>query len=555
MTEPSKYLITSALPYSNGDLHVGHLAGAYLPADIYARHLRSMGKDVAFICGSDEYGAAITLRAKKDGKTPKEIVDYYHERMRKAFEAFGISFDHYTRTTSDTHAKLSTQFFLELHDAGQIVKKKSMQLFDEQEQVFLADRYVTGTCPKCDQAGAYGDQCEKCGTLLNATSLVNPVSTLSGTTPALKETEHWYLPLGDSQEVIRRYINKGEVRGYKHHDPREWKSNVMGQVSSWLSVGLGDRPITRDLDWGITVPLEGWDNKVLYVWFDAPIGYITATAELAVKRGIVRPDDETVGLWQEWWCSPSCKLVQFVGKDNIVFHTVMFPAVLSMLGLILPHNVPANEFMTLEGMKISTSKNWGVWLNEYLEDFPGRTDELRYYLTAIMPETGDSEFIWQDFASRVNNELAAVFGNFVNRAFALVVKYCSDGFPEEYPDDVVLVAEGLVADCANNIEQFRFHEALSDALGIARLGNKYITDSKPWEIYKTDPEGASTIVAQSIEIVRLAALTLEPFIPESAGKVIRAVENREFSNFPILFPMITPEEVEAQRNKLFKSLV
>ena len=509
-------MITSALPYANGPLHVGHIAGAYLPADIYARYLRMQGRDVAFICGSDEHGAAITLRAKKEGVSPQEIVDKYNGMLKESFADFGISFDYYHRTSSPEHHKVAQDFFKKLNDQGSFEVKTSEQYYDEDQNQFLADRYISGTCPNCGYDAAFGDQCEKCGSDLSPRDLINPKSTISGNTPILKETSLWYLPMGDHEDWIRDYIEKGEFNGANHHDPKEWKNHVIGQCKSWVDAGLHSRAMTRDLDWGIPVPVEGADGKVLYVWLDAPIGYITATQEWAKEQG----KD-----WAPYWKDDDTKLVHFIGKDNIVFHCIIFPILLKAHGdYILPHNVPANEFMNLEGDKISTSRNWAVWLHEYLEDFPGKQDEMRYALCGLFPEQKDSEFTWNEYQDRVNNELADILGNFVNRVLVLTQKYYEGIVPESGDlsgDDSTVLAEipKTQEKVADLIERYRFREALLEAMNLARAGNKYLADQEPWKLAKTDPERVKTIMNVALQITGACSVILEPFIPFSCEKL------------------------------------
>lgn len=513
-------MITSALPYANGPLHVGHIAGAYLPADIYVRYLRMQGRDVAFICGSDEHGAAITLRAKKEGITPQQIVDKYHGMLKGAFDEFGISFDYYHRTSAPEHHKVAQDFFTKLNDQGSFEIKTTEQYYDAEQNQFLADRYIMGTCPNCSHDAAYGDQCEKCGSDLSPKELINPKSTISGNTPILKETSLWYLPMGDHEDWIKEYIEDGKLNGVQHHDPKEWKNHVTGQCKSWIDAGLHSRAMTRDLDWGIPVPVEGADGKVLYVWLDAPIGYITATQEWAKENGKE---------WEPYWKDEDTKLVHFIGKDNIVFHCIIFPILLKAHGdYILPHNVPANEFMNLEGDKISTSRNWAVWLHEYLEDFPGKSDELRYTLCGLLPEQKDSEFTWTEYKDRVNNELADILGNFVNRVIVLTQKYYEGVVPAagelSTADSAALgeIAEAQ-AKVADLIERYRFREALLEAMNLARAGNKYLADEEPWKLAKTDPERVKTIMNVALQIAGACSVILDPFIPNSCGKLRSAL--------------------------------
>lgn len=556
-------MITSALPYANGPLHVGHIAGAYLPADIYARYLRMQGRDVAFICGSDEHGAAITLRAKKEGITPQEIVDKYHGMLKGSFDEFGISFDYYHRTSAPEHYKVAQDFFTKLNDQGTFEVKTSEQYYDEEQNQFLADRYIMGTCPNCSHDAAYGDQCENCGSDLSPKDLIKPRSTISGNTPILKETSLWYLPMGDHEDWIRDYIEKGELNGVDHHDPKEWKNHVIGQCKSWIDAGLHSRAMTRDLDWGIPVPVEGADGKVLYVWLDAPIGYITATQEWAKENGKE---------WEPYWKDEDTKLVHFIGKDNIVFHCIIFPILLKAHGdYILPHNVPANEFMNLEGEKISTSRNWAVWLHEYLEDFPDRQDELRYALCGLLPEQKDSEFTWTEYQDRVNNELADILGNFVNRVIVLTQKYYDGIVPAagELTDaDSAVLAEipQTQEKVADLIERYRFREALLEAMNLARTGNKYLADQEPWKLAKTDPERVKTIMNVALQITGACSVVLEPFIPFSCAKLRGAlgVSSSNWSDvrgdliatgstiekLGILFAKIEDEVIQEQIEKL-----
>ena len=505
MKEYKRYLVTSALPYANGPVHIGHLAGVYIPSDIYVRYLRKRGRDVIWVCGSDEHGVPITIKARREGVSPQAIVDKYHKIIKDSFAGLGISFDIYSRTTSPVHERTASDFFRKLYDKGEFTEETTMQYYDEEAGIFLADRYITGTCPKCGNDGAYGDQCEKCGSTLNATDLINPRSTVSGTQPVLRETKHWYLPL-DRHEAF--------LRGWILDEHKEWKPNVYGQCKSWLDGGLQPRAVSRDLDWGIPVPVEGAEGKVLYVWFDAPIGYISATKELT-------PD------WEKYWKSEDTRLIHFIGKDNIVFHCIVFPAMLKAHGeYILPDNVPANEFLNLEGEKISTSRNWAIWLNEYLEDMPGKQDVLRYVLTANAPETKDNDFTWKEYQARNNNELVAVLGNFVNRALVLTGKYFDGIVPAtqeltDYDRDTLAELPRLRASLENNIEQFHFREALKDAMGFARLGNKYLADTEPWKVIKSDPDRVATILNIALQITANTAIAIEPFMPFSAEKMWR----------------------------------
>ncbi|WP_456461183.1 methionine--tRNA ligase [Reichenbachiella sp.] len=510
--EFKRYTVTSALPYANGPLHIGHIAGAYLPADTYVRYLRAKGKEVAYVCGSDEHGAAITLRAKKENTSPQAIIDKYHQINKDTFERFGISFDMYHRTSEQIHHKTSQEFFLNLYEKGEFTEKESEQFYDEEFKQFLADRYVTGTCPKCSHPAAYGDQCEKCGTSLNATDLINPISTLSGKTPVLKTTKHWYLPLDKYQPWLEQWLIEGK-KG-------EWKSNVYGQCSSWLKEGLQPRAMTRDLDWGVDVPLPKAEGKKLYVWLDAPIGYISATKDWAKENN---------KNWEDYWKKQdkdeddSC-LIHFIGKDNIVFHCIIFPAILHAHGgYILPENVPANEFLNLEGEKISTSRNWAVWLHEYLDEFPGKEDELRYVLTSIAPETKDSEFTWKDYQARVNNELVAIFGNFVNRAVVLTHKYFDGKLPKAalQGEDEAVIKElaAFPAKISESIEKYRFREALAHLMDLARLGNKYLADTEPWKLIKTDENRTATILNVALQIAANLSILCEPFLPRTSEKL------------------------------------
>ncbi|MFK7001178.1 methionine--tRNA ligase [Flavobacterium oreochromis] len=523
ITNPKRYTITAALPYTNGPIHIGHLAGVYVPSDIYARYLRLQGKDVAFICGSDEHGVAISMKAKKEGITPQEVIDKYDGIIRKSFQDFGISFDNYSRTSAQIHHETASAFFRKMYEEDKFIEETTDQLFDEQAQQFLADRFVTGTCPKCSNEEAYGDQCEKCGTSLNATDLINPKSTITGSTPILKSTKHWFLPLDQYDTFLKEWI----IEGHKN----DWKSNVYGQVSSWLNDGLKPRAVTRDLDWGIDVPVEGAEGKKLYVWFDAPIGYISSTKEWAQKQG----KD-----WEPYWKDQDTKLVHFIGKDNIVFHCVIFPAMLKAHGdYILPDNVPANEFLNLEGNKLSTSKNWAVWLHEYLVDFPEKQDVLRYALTANAPETKDNDFTWKDFQARNNSELAAIYGNFINRVVVLTHKYYDGIVPT--PNNFTEIDEQVLAELkaypdviASSVERYRFREALGELMNVARLGNKYLADEEPWKMIKTDPERVKTQMYVALQIASALAILSEPFLPFTATKLTRIL-NIEFNNWNLEF--------------------
>ena len=504
----NRYTITAALPYTNGPIHIGHLAGVYVPADIYARYLRMKGEDVFFVCGSDEHGVAISIQAKREGKSPKELIDHYHNMIKSSFHDFGISFDHYGRTSDPIHHKTASNFFKKLHDNDEFVEETTEQLYDEEARQFLADRFVVGTCPHCGHEEAYGDQCESCGRSLNATDLINPTSTLSGSVPVTKATKHWFLPLNQYQTFLEDWILKG------HAD--NWKPNVYGQVKSWLDDGLKARAVTRDLDWGIPVPVLGGENKVLYVWFDAPIGYISATKEWAEKNNTD---------WKPYWKDKNTKLIHFIGKDNIVFHCIIFPAMLHAEGsFVLPTNVPANEFLNLEGQKLSTSKNWAVWLHEFLEDFPGRQDVLRYVLTANAPENKDNDFTWHDFQARNDNELVAIYGNFINRIVVLTHKYYDGVVPVPNSNtqvDEVTLAELLTLpkQIAASLESYRFREASQLLLKIARLGNKYLADEEPWKQQKTDPDRVKTIMYNGLQIAAVLAIASTPFLPQTADKL------------------------------------
>ena len=503
MTDFKRTLITSALPYANGPVHIGHLAGVYVPADIYARYLRMKNEDVLFIGGSDEHGVPITLKAKKEGVTPQDIVDKYHGIIKDAFSRFGISFDVYSRTSAQVHHETASEFFKKLYDDGKFVEQTTEQYYDEENNQFLADRYITGTCPKCGFENAYGDQCESCGTSLSPTELINAKSMISGNTPVLKETKHWYLPLDQYEPWLKEWILEGH---------KEWKPNVYGQCKSWIDSGLQARAVTRDLNWGVPVPVDGADGKVLYVWFDAPIGYISATKELTPE-------------WEKYWKDPETKMLHFIGKDNIVFHCIIFPAMLKAEGSYnLPENVPANEFLNLEGDKISTSRNWAVWLHEYLEEFPGKEDVLKYTLTANAPETKDNDFTWKDFQARNNNELVAVLGNFVNRALVLTQKYYEGEVPalgelNTVDQQTLAEIEKLKLDVEKSLNSYRFREALKLAMDLARLGNKYLADEEPWKVIKTNPERVKTVMNICLQITANLTIILEPFLPFSMEKL------------------------------------
>ncbi|RZJ30769.1 MAG: methionine--tRNA ligase [Flavobacterium sp.] len=508
MQNPKRYTVTAALPYTNGPIHIGHLAGVYVPADIYSRYLRLTGKDVAFICGSDEHGVAISMKAKKEGITPQEVIDKYDGIIRKSFADFGISFDNYSRTSSKIHHDTASDFFRKLYEDGKFIEQVTEQLYDEQAGQFLADRFVIGTCPKCGNPEAYGDQCENCGSTLNATDLINPKSTISGQPPVVRETKHWFLPLNEYSDFLEQWIVKGHAK--------DWKPNVFGQVKSWIDGGLEPRAVTRDLDWGIDVPVEGAEGKKLYVWFDAPIGYISSTKEWAEREG----KD-----WKPYWKSDDTKLVHFIGKDNIVFHCIIFPVMLKAEGsYILPDNVPANEFLNLEGNKLSTSKNWAVWLHEYLEEFPNQQDVLRYALTSNAPETKDNDFTWKDFQARNNNELVAIFGNFINRVVVLTNKYYDGIVPE--PNEFLEVDDQILAEMraypnviSSSIERYRFREALGELMNLARLGNKYLADEEPWKLIKENPERVKTQMFVALQIATALAVLSEPFLPFTSLKL------------------------------------
>lgn len=548
----NRTLVTAALPYANGGVHIGHLAGVYVPADIYVRYLRLKKRDVLFICGSDEHGVPVTIRARKEGCTPQQVVDRYNKIIKESFEGFGISFDFFGRTTSEVHKKTASDFFRTLYDKDEFVEQESEQYYDEEAHTFLADRYITGECPHCHAEGAYGDQCEKCGTALSPTELINPRSTVSGSKPVLRKTKHWYLPLDKHQQWLEPWITE------QH---KEWRSNVMGQCKSWFDMGLKPRAVSRDLDWGIPVPVEGADGKVLYVWFDAPIGYISNTKELL-------PND-----WEKWWKSDDTRLIHFIGKDNIVFHCIVFPAMLKAEGsYILPDNVPANEFLNLEDDKISTSRNWAVWLDEYLRDLPGKQDVLRYVLTANAPETKDNNFTWKDFQARNNNELVAVYGNFVNRALQLTKKYYDSVVPAageltDYDSQTIEEFKDVKAEVERLIENFRFRDAQKEAMNLARIGNKYLADSEPWKVIKTDPERVKTILNLSLQLVANLAIAFEPFLPFSSEKLrgMLHIEEAQWDRLgatdllpaghklgepALLFEKIEDSVVEAQVQKL-----
>ncbi|QTD39226.1 methionine--tRNA ligase [Polaribacter batillariae] len=508
MSAPKRYTITAALPYTNGPIHIGHLAGVYVPADIYARYLRLTGKDVAYICGSDEHGVAIPMRAKKEGVSPQDIINKYHNIIQKSFADFGISFDNYSRTSSKIHHETASEFFIDLYNKGEFIEEVTEQLYDAEANQFLADRFVVGTCPKCGFEESYGDQCENCGTSHNATDLINPKSAITGNIPTVKETKHWFLPLDKHEGFLREWILKGHKK--------DWKPNVYGQVKSWVEDGLRPRAVTRDLDWGIPVPVEGGQGKVLYVWFDAPIGYISSTKEWAAREG---------KNWEDYWKKSDTKLVHFIGKDNIVFHCIIFPSMLKAHGdYILPDNVPANEFLNLEGNKLSTSKNWAVWLHEYLEEFPNQQDVLRYTLTANAPESKDNDFTWKDFQAKNNNELVAIFGNFINRVVVLTNKYYQGIIPApndflETDEDVLAAVKEYPNIIGKSIERYRFREASQELMNLARLGNKYLADEEPWKVIKVDKERVQTIMYVALQISTALAVLSEPFLPFTSNKL------------------------------------
>ena len=558
MSDPKKYkrtLVTTALPYANGPVHIGHLAGVYVPADIYVRYLRSRGQEVLMIGGSDEHGVPITIRARKEGVKPQDIVDRYHAIIKKSFEDFGITMDIYSRTTSKTHQELASQFFRTLYDKGEFIQKTSQQYYDPEAKQFLADRYITGTCPHCGNEHAYGDQCEKCGTSLSALDLINPKSAISGSKPILRETTHWYLPLDKHEPWLRHWILD---------EHKEWRSNVYGQCKSWLDMGLQPRAVSRDLDWGIPVPVEGAEGKVLYVWFDAPIGYISNTKELL-------PDS-----WEKWWKDPETRMIHFIGKDNIVFHCIVFPAMLKAHGgYNLPDNVPANEFMNLEGDKISTSRNWAIWLHEYLEEFPGKQDVLRYVLTANAPETKDNDFTWRDYQARNNNELVAILGNFVNRVVVLTHKYFEGKVPQagelqDIDNEAIAAFRAERTEVENLLDNFRFRDAQKEAMNMARIGNKYLADTEPWKLAKTDMGRVATILNIGLQIVANLATVMEPFLPFSSEKILKQLNmekqawdtigdmtllkaGHEIGQPVLLFEKVEDSVVEAQLEKLAKT--
>ena len=557
---PKRYTVTAALPYTNGPIHIGHLAGVYVPADIYVRYLRLRKKDVTFICGSDEHGVAIAIKAKKEGRTPQEVIDYYDQMIRKAFETFGISFDNYSRTSRAVHHQTAGEIFKQLDEQGQLLVKETEQLYDPEAKAFLADRFVTGTCPVCQNPDAYGDQCESCGSSLNATDLIKPKSTLSGSVPEFKKTKHWFLPLDQHEEFIKKWI-------LKEHK-KDWKPNVYGQVKSWVDNGLQARAVTRDLDWGIPVPVEGGDGKVLYVWFDAPIGYISSTKEWAQKKGID---------WEPYWKSEDTQLVHFIGKDNIVFHCIIFPIILKNTGnYILPENVPANEFLNLEGDKISTSKNWAVWLHEYLVDFPNKQDVLRYVLTANAPETKDNDFTWKEFQTRNNSELVGIFGNFINRVMVLTHKYFDGKVPStgelnDVDRATLKKLKEFPSLMENEIEHYYFRAYSQEVINLARLGNKYLAEQEPWKLIKTDPKRVETIMFTALQISAALSILCEPLLPFTSKKLRNMLQldaswedvigdqpildtGHSLSQSQLLFEKIEEEDIEKQLHKLKNNL-
>ena len=560
MSSSKRYTVTAALPYTNGPIHIGHLAGVYVPADIYARYLRLTGNDVAYICGSDEHGVAIPMRAKKEGVSPQEIIDKYHTIIKQSFKDFGISFDNYSRTSSKIHHKTASDFFIDLHKKGDFIEEVTAQLYDAEANQFLADRFVIGTCPKCGFEESYGDQCEHCGTSHNGTDLINPKSAITGNTPTLKETKHWFLPLDKHESFLREWI----LDGHKS----DWKSNVLGQVKSWIDDGLRPRAVTRDLEWGIPVPVDGGEGKVLYVWFDAPIGYISSTKEWAEREG---------KNWEDYWKDENTKLVHFIGKDNIVFHCIIFPSMLKAHGgYILPENVPANEFLNLEGNKLSTSKNWAVWLHEYLEEFPNQQDILRYTLTANAPENKDNDFTWKDFQAKNNNELVAIFGNFINRVVVLTNKYYDGQVPvagefTEVDEDTLAAIKHFPESIGKSIQRYRFREASQELMNLARLGNKYLADEEPWKVIKVDKERVKTIMYVALQISAALAVVSEPFLPftsdklkkmlhisnenerswnDVSGKEILLPSNHQIGSAELLFSKIEDKTVTTQLEKL-----
>ena len=563
--DKKRFTITSALLYANGPIHLGHLAGAYLPADIFARYQKQKGHDVAFICGSDEHGAAITLQAKKNNISPKEIVDKYHDLNKKSFEDFGINFSIYDRTSSEEHHQTAQDIFKELEQKNSFTKKTTQQFYDAKNQQFLADRYIVGTCPKCGHNEAYGDQCEKCGSALSPEELINPKSSISGEVPVLRETTHWYLPMQKHEDWLKEWINKGTFNNNKNHDPKSWRSQVIGQCNSWIESGLKERSMTRDLDWGVKVPVENSDGKVLYVWLDAPIGYITATKKLAEKKGVD---------WKKYWMNNESKLIHFIGKDNIVFHCIIFPIILKELGgYNLPTNVPANEFLNLEGNKLSTSRNWAIWLHEYLNDFENQQDTLRYVLCATAPESKDTDFTWKDFQARNNNELVAIFGNFINRVIVLTNKYWDGIVPKR--NDLLDIDNNTLKEMldypkkiGDSVEKYRLREGLQELMNLARLGNKYLAETEPWKLKKTDEKRTETIINIAIQISATLSFLCEPFLPHTSKKLKNLLnldsgnwdtinhelikENHKIKAHEHLFRKIEDQEIEYQLNKLNK---
>jgi len=559
-----KFIVTAALPYANGPIHIGHIAGAYLPADIFVRYQKQKHNDVVFVCGSDEHGAAITLRAKKENNTPQEIIDLYHQKNKKSFESLNINFSVYHRTSSELHHETAQKFFKKLHSKGVFTKKSSKQFFDEENNQFLADRYIKGRCPKCDFKEAYGDQCESCGSALSPIELIEPKSTISGKTPIMKETSHWFLPMEKNEKWLKEWIENGKIDGAVQHDPKKWKNNVLGQCKSWIDGGLQSRAMTRDLDWGVKVPLENELGKVLYVWLDAPIGYISATKKWAEKEN---------KNWEHYWKDPESKLINFIGKDNIVFHCIIFPIILKEHGgYILPKNVPANEFLNLEGNKLSTSRNHAIWIDDYITDFPEKEDVLRYVLCAIAPENKDSDFTWKDFQTRNNSELVAIFGNFVNRVVVLTNKYWNGSVPNRNEtttqDDEVLKEITLYPDkIGHSINNYKFRDALFDLINIARLGNKYLAENEPWKLMKINPSRTATILNISLQIVFSLTVLCEPFLPKTSKKLCNIL-NTSFSSWDCaknintlkpnhqigapehLFEIITDEQINKEIDKL-----
>ena len=561
--DKKRFTITSALLYANGPIHLGHLAGAYLPADIFARYQKQKGHDVAFICGSDEHGAAITLQAKKNNISPKEIVDKYHDLNKKSFEDFGINFSIYDRTSSEEHHQTAQDIFKELEQKNSFTKKTTQQFYDAKNQQFLADRYIVGTCPKCGHNEAYGDQCERCGSALSPEELINPKSSVSGEVPVLRETTHWYLPMQKHEDWLKEWINKGTFNNNKNHDPKSWRSQVIGQCNSWIESGLKERSMTRDLDWGVKVPVENSDGKVLYVWLDAPIGYITATKKLAEKKGVD---------WKKYWMNNESELIHFIGKDNIVFHCIIFPIILKELGgYNLPTNVPANEFLNLEGNKLSTSRNWAIWLHEYLNDFENQQDTLRYVLCATAPESKDTDFTWKDFQARNNNELVAIFGNFINRVIVLTNKYWEGVVPKR--NDLLDIDNNTLKEMldypkkiGDSVEKYRLREGLQELMNLARLGNKYLAETEPWKLKKTDEKRTETIINIAIQISATLSFLCEPFLPHTSKKLKNLLnldsgnwdtinhelikENHKIKAHEHLFRKIEDQEIEYQLNKL-----